>query len=420
MQLKSLTLRNFRLFQSLDLLTPQQVILITGNNAQGKTSILEAIYYLATFSSFHASTDRQLIRFSAHNTGMEPAVAHIKADFESGTSTRHMEVRLILQPDRNGSPRFFKEILLDNARKKVNEALGKFNAVLFLPGMTEIIDGSPEQRRRYLNTMIAQANPSYVDFLIQYNQSIQQRNALLKILAEKRSAVSQLDIWDEKIARAGARIIHERDRVIYELRNEAQFIHQALSHDLESLQVVYQPSFDPAKPNNTPYEPGLFKPEQSASFTNRSHISVDEIEKLFFNQLLVVRKLDISRGVSSIGPHRDEIRFLCNSTDLGIYGSRGQIRTALTSVKFAEAKWLKKKTGQLPVMLLDEVLAEIDERRRHDLLHFLEEGNQTFLTTTDMNLFTSEYIDRCKVWHIQHGMVFDRNPSEITPPAADA
>jgi len=418
MQLKSLSLRNFRLFQSLDLLTPQQIILITGNNAQGKTSILEAIYYLATFSSFHASSDRQLIRFNTQRSDLEPSVAHIKADFESGTSIRHIEVRLILQPDRNGSPRFYKEILLDNARKKVNEALGKFNAVLFLPGMTEIIDGSPEQRRRYLNMMIAQAIPTYVDHLIQYNQAIQQRNALLKILAEKRSAISQLDIWDEKIARAGARIIFERDRVIDELRLEAQFIHQNLSHDLESLQLIYQPSFDPAKPDAS-HEPSLFQAVQSASFTNRSHLTVETIEKSFLNQLQVSRRIDISRGVSSIGPHRDEIRFLSNNTDLGIYGSRGQIRTALISVKFAEAKWLKKRTGQLPVMLLDEVLAEIDERRRYDLLHYLEEGNQTFLTTTDMNLFSADYLNRCKIWKIHQGMVAANHPTELTLPAAD-
>ena len=250
MQLKSLSLRNFRLFESLDIKTPNQVILITGGNAQGKTSLLEAIYYIATLSSFHASSDRELIRFNARRNSENIAVSHIIADFETDGQTRHIEIRLILQPDRNGNSRYSKEILIDNAKKKPAEAIGKFNAVLFLPEMTQIIDGAPEMRRRYLNLMIAQANSRYIQKLGQYNQAITQRNALLKLIAEKQSVPEHLEIWDQNIASLGAYIIKERIKVINQLELEAQYTHHELSHGKESLKILYAPSFDPARPNN--------------------------------------------------------------------------------------------------------------------------------------------------------------------------
>ncbi|NSW51506.1 MAG: DNA replication/repair protein RecF [Anaerolineae bacterium] len=403
MQLKSLSLKNFRLFESLNITIPNKVLLVTGNNAQGKTSLLEAIYYLATFSSFHASMDRQLIRFDT--LALNPAVAHIKADFETNHATRHLEIRLIVQQDRSGTPRYTKEILLDTAKKKGTEALGKFNAVLFLPEMTTIIDGSPEERRRYINMMVAQANTIYINTLGQYNKAVQQRNALLKILQEKKnSATSQLDIWDEKMAKLGARLIHERIRVIDELSIEAQFIHHELSHTADSFRIAYVPSFDPAGPQQVDNN-HFFNALQNDLHVARGHYPLNDIEKRFLATLQSHRKSDIRKGISSIGPHRDEIRFFTNETDLGIYGSRGQIRTALISLKFAEAQWLKARTGQYPVMLLDEVLAELDQQRRNDLVAFLQKGDQVFLTTTDLNLFDPASLQGSHIWRIHGGIL---------------
>ena len=404
MQLKSLSLRNFRLFESLDIKTPNQIILITGDNAQGKTSLLEAIYYIATLSSFHASSDRQLIRFNARRNKEDIAVSHIIADFETNGQTRHIEIRLILQPDRNGNPRYSKEILIDNAKKKTGDAIGKFNAVLFLPEMTQIIDGAPEMRRKYLTLMIAQANPHYVQKLNQYNQAITQRNALLKLIAEKQSVPEHLDIWDQNIASLGAYLIKERIKVINQLELEAQFTHHELSHGKESFKISYTPSFDPARPNKIKQN-GLFETIQFQEPIPRDHLHLEEIEQLFLESLKKSQHLDILRGVTTIGPHRDEIRFFSNNTDLGKFGSRGQIRTSLIALKFAESDWLKSATGQQPVMLFDEVLAELDQHRRKDLLRYLLQNQQKFLTTADLNLFSLDFLSISKLWKIQNGII---------------
>jgi DNA replication and repair protein RecF len=369
-----------------------------GDNAQGKTSILEAIYYLATFTSFHAQNDRQLINFLASNEPL--SVARLVADYRSGDRLRHMEVRLIQEASGvNGGTRLRKEILLDGVKRSVHEAMGAFTAVIFLPQMTRIIEGGPEERRRYLNLAISQTMPGYSQALSEYTQALSQRNALLKQLYERGGDAEQLVYWDTLLTDRGALLLHARIAAVQELEQIAARIHHRLTHSEEVLRLVYQPSYDPVAKQDGQFALPLQTP------VNRGGFSQERIRNGFMQRLADVRREEIARGITSIGPHRDELRLLSNGIDLGDFGSRGQVRTALLALKLAEVTWIRNKTGEWPVLLLDEILAELDMQRRADLQNYLLEYEQTMLTTTDLNLFDPGFVDRSTVWQVEQGMV---------------
>jgi DNA replication and repair protein RecF len=398
MYLTRLSLTNFRAFARLDMEVPRRTLLLVGDNAQGKTTILESIYYLATYTSFHAQNDRQLINFVA---GREPlAVGRLVAEYRRADRIHQIEVRLIQESTgANGSTRLRKEILLDGVKRSAHEAVGSFTAVIFLPQMTRIIEGGPEERRRYLNLALSQTTPGYSQALSDYAQALSQRNALLKQLAERGGDPEQLVYWDTLLADRGALIIHARIAAIQELEQIAARIHHRLSHAEEILRLVYQPAYDPI-----PMPQGQFAlPLQSP--VNRAGYSQERIRQGFTERLAEVRREEIARGVTTIGPHRDEMRLLSNGIDLSDFGSRGQVRTALLSLKLAEVTWIKNKTGEWPVLLLDEILAELDTQRRADLQSFLLEYEQTMLTTTDLTQFDTAFVQQGTVWHVEQGLV---------------
>ncbi|HEY5668542.1 MAG TPA: DNA replication/repair protein RecF [Anaerolineales bacterium] len=403
MFLKRLSLTNFRNYARLDVDVPTGSVLLVGDNAQGKTSLLEAVYFLATFVSFQADSDRQLINFIA---GREPlAVARIVADFqrqEMDHSSRdhRLEVRIIQEANGiNGGSRVRKEVLLDGVERKISEAVGVFNAVLFQPQTLRIIEGAPEDRRRYLNLTLAQAVPRYTAALTDYNRAITQRNALLKLLNERGGDPNQLTYWDELLASSGASLIYARIQAIKGLERLAARIHSQLTQGAEVLRLSYLPAYDP-----------LPKPERQYALPidaplDRSGIPLEKIQQGFFESLERLHSEEIARGVTTIGPHRDELRFLANGIDLGVYGSRGQSRTAILALKLAEVAWLKEETGQWPVLLLDEVLAELDVQRRTDLLERLADIEQALLTTADLEAFSKDFIRQATLWRINAGQL---------------
>ncbi len=398
MHITRLSLTNFRSFSRLDLDFPREIFLLVGDNAQGKTTLLEAIYFLSTFASFHASSDRQLISFTAPESGI--AVGRIVGEIQRQNGPHRIEVRLIREPNGvNGSTRFRKEVLLDGVKRKINEVMGVFNAVIFLPQMARIIEEGPSERRRFLDTLISQVSPKYVAHLSDYGQTLSQRNALLKQLAERGGDADQLAVWDGMLARHGAAIMRERIRAIREVEAEAKRIHYDLTHGREVLRLDYQPAYDP-----------LALPEGQMALpvsapADRSGISQKEIEAGLLAALKQLQREEIARGVTTIGPHRDELRFLSNQVDLGDYGSRGQGRTALLALKLAEVAWLYQRTGEWPVLLLDETMSELDTGRRADLLDALSECDQAILTATDVSMFEESFVAQHPVWQVAGGMV---------------
>lgn len=397
MILTHLSLTNFRNFSRLDVDVPGGTILLVGSNAQGKTSLLEAVYMLATAASFHAENDRQLIHFNVID---EPvAVARIVGRFERNGRSHTLELRIIQERNGYTGARVRKEMLYDGLKQKLGEAIGHFNAVLFLPQMLEIVEGAPAERRRYIDLALAQVRPDYTAALATYSKAITQRNALLKQIAEQGSDPGQLVYWDNEITSLGARLIHARIQAIQELDLIAAPIHLDLTRGAEVLRLDYQPSYDPVPRPSGQMALALNDPRNRASF------SIEEIQQGFLKALHEKRAEELARGATLLGPHRDEIRFLSNQIDLGAYGSRGQVRTTLLTLKLAEVAWMKQKTGQWPVLLLDEVLAELDETRRLDLLQRVSGVEQSLATTTDLGLFSEEFVARAVVWSVKAGQV---------------
>jgi DNA replication and repair protein RecF len=401
MKINHLSLTNFRNFARLDIDVPDGPVLLYGANGEGKTSILEAIYFLATFTSFQAKHDREMVNLLA---GREPlAVGRMVAQFERSGDNHRLEVRLIKETNGiNGSSRLRKEILLDGLKLKVSEVIGKFTAVLFLPQMVEVIEGSPENRRRFLNLAMSQTVPGFSQTFRDYSQTLVQRNALLKQLQELGGDPNQLEYWDELLVSKGAELIFQRIQVILELGRIAARNHSELTRGDSVLRLAYQPSYDPL-----PEVPGQFTlPIEDP--LDRSSISIDEIRKGFGEHLLAQREAEIGRGTTIVGPHRDELRFLENGIDLGTYGSRGQVRTAMLSLIIAEMTWMEAKTGHSPVFLLDEALAELDPTRRADLLDYLTSNSQTLVTTTDLDLFSRQFTELATLWEVSGGRVLQK------------
>jgi len=395
MYLTHLSLTDFRIFSRFDQAVPPHSLILIGDNAQGKTSLLEAVYYLSTLDSFQASNSLDLINFSAVQNDL--AVCRIVADFRKKNADHHLEIRIIKDTSANGSTNIRKEVLLDGSQQKINTVIGTFNAVLFLPHMLQIITDSPQLRRHYLNLTLSQVDPIYRESLSEFNKALAQRNALLKQINERTTDTEQLSFWDEKITQAGAYIIFSRIQAVRDLGYIAASIHQELTRGEEVLRLDYQPSFDPAAPAPAQIELPL------ENTLDRTGLALKEIQDGYREKLLSTRSEDIFRRVTTQGPHRDEMRYLSNGIDLGNFGSRGQLRTAMLALKLAEVNWLKEKNGEWPVLLLDEVLAELDDTRRQDLLDRLAKTEQSLLTTTDLDLFSEEYKTGATQWVIKNG-----------------
>lgn len=402
MYLKHLSLTNFRSLARLDLELPRRAVVLVGSNAQGKTSVLEAIYFLAAFTSFQTHADRQIVNF--HEAKNPLAVTRLVADYQRGKTAKphRIEARLILEPTGVNGQRLRKEILLDGVKRHVSDIVGHFNAVLFVPQMSQIIEGGPEERRRYLNLALAQAVPSYARLLSEYSQALTQRNALLKALNEKGGNSNQLEVWDETLVKFGAQIIQWRIQAVQEIERFASRIHHELTRGAETLRLAYEPAYDP-----------LPKPEMQLGLKldtpiDRSTLALDEIQQGFLARLKQIRSEEIARGVTTIGPHRDDLRFIINKADVSDYGSRGQLRTTLLSLKLAEVEWMKARTGETPVILLDEVMAELDPQRRADLLKYVSQDSQVLFTTTDTHSFADEFVEQAEIWDVKSGVVQPR------------
>ena len=396
MQINSLSLSNFRIFKRLEMDFPKRLSLLVGDNAQGKTSVLEAVHFLSIMTSPLASNDREAINLLALNDDLP--ISRLVAGIEKKGKAHKIEVRLILNSVSNGNNRLRKEVLIDGVKKRLFDAVGFFNSVLFLPQMIRILEDGPDERRKYLDQLFSQAFPGYVRALSKYQQALSRRNALLKQLFEKGGDREQLLYWDNILSDNGAVIIEARLKSIHEFQKFVGEQYNHLTGSREEIRMAYQPSFDGYKQNGR--QAGL-----EIGQDEYPKIKNEQIKEQFAARLKELWGEEIRRGVTTIGPHRDELRFISNGMDLGVYGSRGQIRTAVMAMKIAETQWLQEKTGELPVLLLDETLAELDESRRGDLLKNLGLEEQAILTTTDLGLFSKEFIKNCQIWRISAGVV---------------
>jgi DNA replication and repair protein RecF len=405
MHLHHLSLTNFRLYSRLEVDLPSQAILLYGDNAQGKTSLLEAIYVLATGRSAHTTSDRQLINWLASEEGLTPH-ARLAADVARADRSLHIDMVLMLEPAKTEDGwRFRKQIKVNGAVVRTTDLIGQIAVVMFLPDDVEIVSGSPANRRRYLDNALAQVDVDYARALELYGEVLSQRNALLRQLAETAGTpnygADQLCYWDEQLATAGTTITLKRQSMIAELEQLADRLHRDLTHERHTLRLRYQPAFNADLPIAHVYQASLNLdlPTQSPEAT------FEQAQKSFLKQLTAKRGEELTRGTTLVGPHRDELRFIADEIDLGVYGSRGQQRTAILALKLAETHWMRAKINDWPILLLDEVLAELDAKRRGFLLNQIDGANQAILTSTDPEMFTAEFRSQAKMVKVIRGRI---------------
>lgn len=398
MRVEHLSLTNFRNYARLEISLPGDApIVLVGDNAQGKTSLLEALYYLATSRSPYTTSDRQLIHWRVQDDLMP--FAYLSAEVNGGGRFNELEVALTLEQVNGASQRLQKTVKVNKSKKRVMDVIGLLNVVLFLPQDLSLVEGTPSDRRQFMNTTLAQVDKAYYLALEQYEKTLPQRNALLKRIAEKQAAPDELTYWDRQLVQSGSVLIAGRQQFLRELEVAAQRAHHDLTGNRETLTLQYKPSFVPTAEGDGQRSFDLL------GLDLHREIAPESIAPQFLQQLEDERADSIQRGMTLSGPHRDELRLSINARDAGVYGSRGQARTAVMALKLAELHWMKQRTGEWPVLLLDEVIAELDSKRRAYLLERLSGVAQTLMTTTELDIFTRSFLEHAVVWRVEDGQI---------------
>lgn len=429
--LAHLSLTHFRNYAHLELELTHRLALLQGDNAQGKTNLLEAVYLLATSKPVHAQTEREVVDWEAQE---EPipycrVAAHVRLD-EAGRE-RLLDLEVIFTPRSDGL-NFTKQVKINGVGKRSMDLIGLMRAVLFLPEDIRLVDGSPGERRRYLDIALCQIDPAYCRSLSDYQKVLAQRNSLLKTLREQGvqaaspAVDAQLSFWDEKLVQHGAQVLAKRQNFVAQIDGLARQRNADLSGGQERLRVEYVPSFNYGPLDEQEYQRWRTDIDLSgnagasdaglAAFTT----TPEDVVARFLRRLDERRRRELAAGATLYGPHRDDLRLLANRRDLRIYGSRGQQRSAALALKLAEVQAMTAATGSAPLLLLDDVMSELDARRRSTLLAALDGVEQAILTTTDWEDFTPEFRSAAQNLHVAAGRVFpaaeiaqaDRDPSE--------
>lgn len=407
MHIRYLSLTNFRNYTRLELALPERPLLLYGANAQGKTSLLEAIYLLATGSSPLTSLDRQLVKWEAEEEGLP--YARVWAEVVRREHVQEVEIVLEKRSLVNGTVRLQKTIRVDRTRKRRAELAGRLNVVLFMPQDVELVSGPPAGRRHYLDSTLCQVDGDYCAALERYTEALRQRNAALRYLRDEGGDPAQLAPFEEVLAREGVIVANGRRELVAALSERAGRVHQQLTGGAEWLRLAYRPNFDPAAPPALKYQMGL---DLQSYDGPPPGVGAEGLVTAFRHALVDRRRDAIARGMTLTGPHRDEMHFVAgrpgqgtHEVDLGTFGSRGQQRTAVLALKLAELEWMQKETGEAPVLLLDEVLAELDATRRRYLLARVDSVEQALLTATDPEMFSPEFRQQAALWEVRGGLV---------------
>ncbi len=368
MFLNKLSLKHYRNYEQFELTTSSNVNIFVGPNAQGKTNLLESIYVLALTKSHRTHQDKELIGWSG-----EESYLHAEITKKYGAC----------QLDLNISPKGKKVKVNGLEQKKLSNFIGALNVVIFAPEDLEIVKGTPGVRRRFLDMEIGQVQPAYLYDLTQYQKILLQRNNFLKQIHAPNSAnESMFSVWNEQLAQVGVKIMKKRQSFIKKLQHWAETIHAGITNGGEVLRIRYAPSFD----------------QEEA-----------EDETVLFSQFMIklsqVKDQEIRRGVSLVGPHRDDLLFYINDKEVQTYGSQGQQRTTALSLKLAEIELIHKEVGEYPLLLLDDVLSELDEYRQTQLIQTFQRKVQTFITTTGLESVHLDRLDNASVFHVLKGNV---------------
>lgn len=358
MYIESIQLKNFRNYVNLEMNFDKETNILYGDNAQGKTNILEAIYLCGTTKSHRGSKDKEIIRFGEEESHIR---MNIRKDDLSYKIDMHLKKNKAKGVAINGLP-----------IRKARELFGIVNLVFFSPEDLNIIKNGPGERRRFLDMELCQLDHIYLTDLAGYNHIVNQRNKLLKDLYLNPRLKDTLDVWDMQMIQYGKKVINKRKEFVEELNAVIQDIHQNLTGGAEHLEVLYEPS----------------------------------VESSMFEQAMAKnRDRDMRMKMTSVGPHRDDLCLMANGIDIRKYGSQGQQRTAALSLKLSEIYLVKKKIKDTPILLLDDVLSELDSNRQTYLLDSIHDI-QTLITCTGLDDFVSHQFQINKVFKVVKGEVY--------------
>lgn len=368
MRIKHLTLNNFRNYQELSLTFGDGLTIISGENAQGKTNLLEAIFLLSLAKSHRTNHDQELILW-------EEDLASLEALIE----TKHYEFPLELILNKKGKIAKLNHI----EQNKLSQFIGKFNVILFAPEDLQLIKGSPSLRRKFIDSELGQSHPVYLQELLTYQRLLKQRNSYLKQHGRSQQFDSMyFEILTEQLVEKANLLIQYRLTFIEALEKIAQPIHEALSNQREKLTITYQSS------------------SSKLDYSDRESIS-----KQLFNLFKHSLSREKEQGITVYGPHRDDISFFLNNKKAQLFGSQGQQRTIVLSIKLAELELFYNMTGEYPVLLLDDVLSELDDNRQMILMSHIENKVQTFLTTASIEGLKIHQLNNAEILYVQKGQV---------------
>jgi DNA replication and repair protein RecF len=401
MYLDHLSLTNFRSYRRLELALPPGPTLLYGANAQGKTNLLEAVYYLATTRSHHAEQDSQLLNWDLGGEEGPLSVGRLVGHVARDDGDRLLEMRLI-QEQQGAQITFRREALVNRRKVRLMDLLGNLRVVLFLPQDVQMVTGPPSERRRYMDITLCQTDPLYCRTLSRFNRLLEQRNAVLRRIAEEGRGHDVLPVFTEKLAEMGGYLFARRASFLAALARAARNIHyEALTEGMETLRLRYLPRLDGEENANGSSSEEL--QDEWAHWLETADVAA--ASKRFRESLEAARSRDMARGRTTVGPQRDDWTFLVNGRYLGSFGSRGQQRTAVLALKMAESNWMRAETGDTPVLLLDEVVAELDERRRTLILDYVRQSTQAILTATDPAMFSPSFLKEAHSLHVTGGQV---------------
>jgi len=368
--INELKLKNYRNYEELTIQFENKVNVILGENAQGKTNVMESIYVLAMAKSHRTSNDKELI-------GWDKEYAKIEGSIEK--YNRSTALQLVI------SKKGKKAKLNHIEQEKLSQYVGAMNVIMFAPEDLNLVKGSPQVRRRFIDMEIGQVSAIYLHDLSRYQKIMQQRNHYLKLLQmRKQKDQTMLDVLTEQLCEAAAKIIYKRLRFISELQKWAKPVHSGISRGLETLRIKYKPSVDVSE-----------------------DYDLTKMIEAYEQKFAKIREKEIERGATLAGPHRDDLTFFVNDHDVQTYGSQGQQRTTALSLKLAEIDLIHNEIGEYPILLLDDVLSELDDYRQSHLLNTIQGKVQTFVTTTSVEGIDHQTLKEAATFRVRAGELAD-------------
>ena len=357
MWINNIKLNNFRNYNNKEIKLHENINVFFGENAQGKTNIIESIFLCSIGKSFRTSKDKELVKFDKDFFRIE--VQYKKSDRDGKIKIEYSDK---------------KHIFINGIKvKKFSELLGNINIVIFTPDDINILKGGPQNRRKFLDIMISQLRPNYMHILSLYNKTLEQRNNYLKQIKTEKKDENLLDIWDEKLIDYGIKIYEYRKEFLEKIKNKIKNIHKDITNGREDIEIKY--------------------------------ISDAITRQTFINELKSRRKLDIIKGFTTKGVHRDDFIIYINKKEVGTFGSQGQNRTAMLSLKLSELQVIYDDIGEYPILLLDDFMSELDSKRRESFLNNIKDIQVIITCTEKLRLENLKYFS----YNVIDGDIIEKN-----------